>query len=444
MNKIIKQWLVGVLIWGCSLSSVEAKLFNLDEFYLDNGLRVIVVQNNKAPIVKQMVWYRVGSVDEPQGKGGLAHLLEHLMFRGTDKVKDAEFNAIVTNNGGDMNAFTSRDFTAYHEFVDVSRLELAMFLEADRMKNLNITPEAFATERDIVYQERKQVVENNPTAYFGEAMRRALWQEHQYARPVTGMPEEILGLQLEDAQKFYENFYAPNNAVLVLSGDISLPQAKTLAEKYFGDLEPAEVKNEAVFPKLDKFSTTKMEMKLPQVNVKRYEKSFLVAPYAENKHQAFAMMVLSAYLGEGDTSKLYRKLVEDDEIALGVSTSYDFANRSYGEFSIAVLPKDGISNEELETAVNEALQEAIAEISLPELQKVKRKMLAGLVYLNDNPADAANIVGALATAGLEAQEIANYDQGVEAVSLTDLKQAARVLLNSTSVQGILAPMRRNN
>ena len=148
-----------IVAYGTGCWSAEAKLFDVTEFYLDNGMQVIVIPNSKAPIVKQMVWYKAGSVDEPLGKGGLAHLLEHLMFRGTEKVPGSEFNDIVTNNGGVMNAFTSQDFTAYHEFVDVSRLELVMFLEADRMKNLNITPEAFEKERDIVYQERKQVVE---------------------------------------------------------------------------------------------------------------------------------------------------------------------------------------------------------------------------------------------------------------------------------------------
>ena len=195
MKKFFGRFLAALVFSCAAAAPAKAELFDLTEFYLDNGLRVIVVPNTKAPIVKQMVWYKAGSVDEPAGKGGVAHLLEHLMFRGTDKVKDSDFNTIITDNGGEMNAFTSRDFTAYHEFVDVSRLELAMFLEADRMRNLKITPESFEKERDIVYQERKQVVENNPTAYFGEAMRRNLWQEHPYSRPVTGMPEEILNLK---------------------------------------------------------------------------------------------------------------------------------------------------------------------------------------------------------------------------------------------------------
>lgn len=446
MKKFFGRFLAA-LVFSCAAAApaqVRAELFDLKEFYLDNGLRVIVIPNTKAPIVKQMVWYKAGSVDEPAGKGGVAHLLEHLMFRGTDKVKDSDFNTIITDNGGEMNAFTSRDFTAYHEFVDVSRLELAMFLEADRMRNLKITPESFEKERDIVYQERKQVVENNPTAYFGEVMRRNLWQEHPYSRPVTGMPEEILNLKLEDAQDFYQKYYAPNNAILVLAGDITPAQAEVLAKKYFGGLEASETVEAVSFPVLDKVSVTKTEMELPQVNVKRYVKSFVVEPFAKDKERAFALMVLSAYLGEGETSKLYRRLVEDEEIALAVSTSYDFAGRSYGTFSISVLPREGVSNQVLEEAVDEALSEAMKELDLKELQHVKRKMLAGLVYLNDNPEDAANIVGALAASGMSAEEIAAYDQGVESVTLGDLKQAAGVLAKSVSVQGILSPKQEKN
>ena len=223
-------FLLTMLAFG---NSAQAKLFNGEEFYLDNGLRVIVIPNHRAPIVKHMVWYKAGSIDEPLGKGGEAHLLEHLMFRGTRKIKGNRFNEIMEANGAESNAFTSTDMTAYHQGLDISRLELAMFLEADRMQNLEISDKDFALERDIVFQERKQRIDNNPAAYFGEALRRSLWLDHPYARPVTGMPEEILALTKEDVEAFYNKFYAPNNAVLVLSGDIDVKTAKLLAEKYY-------------------------------------------------------------------------------------------------------------------------------------------------------------------------------------------------------------------
>ena len=183
MNKIIYSIVFAALFWA---ENTRAELLPIESFNLNNGLQVIVVSNTKAPIVKQMLWYKTGSIDEPVGRGGVAHLLEHLMFRGTKKVPDSEFNDIIAQNGGDSNAFTSTDFTAYHEFVDISRLEVVMALEADRMVNLDFDDDAFQKERQIVFQERKQRIDNNPTAQFSEIMNRTLWQDCPYARPVTG------------------------------------------------------------------------------------------------------------------------------------------------------------------------------------------------------------------------------------------------------------------
>lgn len=427
---------LGGLIW---CQAAQAKLFDVESFTLDNGLEVWVVPNHKAPIVKQMVWYKVGSVDEPVGKGGLAHLLEHLMFRGTKNVEDGMFNQIISDNGGEMNAFTSRDVTAYHEFVDISRLELAMFLEADRMLNLNITPEAFEKEQKIVYQERMQMVENNPTASFGERMRRTLWQEHPYSRPVSGMPDEILSITLDDVKQFYSQHYVPNNAVLVLSGDIDVVTAQTLTEKYFGDI-PTKIYNKNVNFQIAKEETSsKILSKSPKIEAKRFLKNYIVPSVVQDKTMAYALSLLSVYLGEGDTSQLYRRLVEDEQVAVAVSTSYDFSSRSYGTFSISALPAQNISPSEFEEKLNEALVEALNLLDWDELQRLKNKVLAGLIYLKDNPSDAAEIVGQLASVGMSVDEIENYDQNIEAVKLQDMKKAAQLLRHTLSVQGFLLP-----
>ncbi len=446
MNKLWKSLSLGagLLAYASFASFAEARLFDMDEFYLDNGLRVIVIPNNKAPVVQQMVWYKAGSADEQPGKGGSAHLLEHLMFRGTDTVKDNSFNKIIEDNGGEFNAFTSHDFTAYYEFVDISRLELVMFLEADRMRNLKITPDAFEKERDIVYQERKQVVENRPTAYFGESFSRDLWQEHPYARPVTGTEEEIQSLTIDDAQAFYDNFYQPENAVLVLSGDISYSTARNLAEKYYGSIENRKIGEKADFPKMDKFFETTTEMKLPHINTMRYVRSFIVPSFEQNKNKAFAFAVLAKYLGGGETSKLYEKLVLDSEDALTVSVSYDMFSRSYGLFTISALPAAGASSEEFCQEVDEALSDALTELTPEELQKTKKRMLAGLIYLKDDPRDAANIVGGLAAAGMSVEDIENYDRGIMNVTMQDIRAAADALLHSPNVRGVLAPEKGKN
>ena len=181
----------------------RARLFGAQSFVLDNGLEVVFIPNRRAPIVKQMLWYKSGSVDEAPGKGGSAHLLEHLMFRGTEKISGQAFNRLMEENGAESNAFTSTDVTSYHQFLDVSRLEPAMFAEADRMRNLKISDEVFALERDIVFQERKQRIDNNPTAQFSEEIRRVLWQDSPYGRPVTGTEEEILNLSKDDIEAYY-------------------------------------------------------------------------------------------------------------------------------------------------------------------------------------------------------------------------------------------------
>lgn len=420
------------------IGSANAKLFDAQEFVLDNGMQVIVIPNHKAPIIRQMVWYKVGSVDEPLGLGGMAHLLEHLMFRGTKKIKDSDFNKIITENGGDINAFTSRDYTSYYEVMDISKLELAMFMEADRMGNLNISSENFKKERDIVYQERRQVVDNNPSSYFVESYRRNLWQNHPYGRSITGSPEEIMNLSLEDINEFYSKYYAPNNAILILSGDIDVRTAKVLAEKYYGPIKAREMGKKVEFPKLTQKFSDKLEMAVPRINATRIMKSYVAPSYNTDKSQIYALTILSKYLGEGETSKLYKKLVLDKKSALAVATSYDFGARSYGDFTISALPKEGINVVDFEQELQDSVNQAVAEINMEDIESTKHKMLAGLVYFKDNPNDAASIIGSMASVGMSLDEIENHAENIKKVDYKDVILAAKSLLNNSSnVTGIL-------
>ncbi len=435
------------ILWLCGMLALsfgaQAKLFNGEEFVLDNGLRVIVLPNHKAPIVKHMVWYKSGGADEALGKGGSAHLLEHLMFRGTDKVSGEEFNRLTEENGMDGNAFTGQDMTAYHQNLDITRLELAMFLEADRMRNLQISDKDFALERDIVFQERKQRVDNNPVAYFGEVLRRSLWQEHPYARPVTGMPEEIMNLTKDDVVDFYEEHYAPNNAVLVLSGDIDVSTARRLAEKYYGGLKQNPQLPETVFPKLENIARFRVDMARPQVNAYRVTRVFAAPSVSFMAEDVYALSVLSAYLGEGETSRFYKKLVMEDKQAVAVSTSYDFASRSYGTFSVSAVPQQGVSPEELLARLDEEWEHSVKALNKAELEKVKNKMLAGMVYLRDNPNEAANIVGALAVAGMSLADIEEQENKIRAVTVGQVQKAAwRLKENSSQIEGILRPQKQ--
>lgn len=418
----------------------QAKLFNAETFVLDNGLEVVVVPNRRAPIVKQMLWYKNGSVGEAPGKGGSAHLLEHLMFRGTKKAPGQTFNRLMEENGIESNAFTSLDVTAYHQLLDISRLELAMALEADRMQNLQINKQDFALERDIVFQERKQRIDNNPLAQFGEELRRVLWQGSPYGRPVTGTEEEILNLSPTDVEAYYRQNYIPNRAVLVLSGYLDATVARSLAEKYYGAPDAGKVLSaEQVFPKL-KNIRARVDMRLPDVQTPRWLKLFAVSSYGHKPEDVYPLQLLAAYMGGGETSKLYKKLVLRDKKALSVSVDYDPLSQSYGIFSISAVPAAGVRIETLEQALQAAWEESLRELSLDEIQNTKQKMLAGLIYLRDNPEDAAYIIGAMRSAGVPLAEIESQDDKIREVDYHAVRKAAATMMSDApQVTGILQP-----
>lgn len=441
MGSILKIFLF-VVSFSLCISSANAKLFDASEFYLDNGMRVIVIPNHKAPIIKHMVWYNSGAVDETIGKGGSAHLLEHLMFRGTKQVKGHEFNNILEQNGADSNAFTSLDYTAYHQSLDISKLELAMALEADRMQNLNITPQDFELERDIVFQERMQVVENNPSSQFGESYRRLLWQEHPYGRPVTGTSEEIMSLTLADVKDYYQRYYAPNNAILILSGDIDPKTAQLLAEKYYGHISKRDLGQKAKFPILKQGMKAELKMSLPQINAPRITRTYIAPSYNTDKDELYNLSIFSKYLGEGDTAELYKSLVLDKKLALGVASSYDYTDRSYGTFTISAVPADGISPEILNQAIDDELKKAVEGLNIENIDKTKHKMLSGLVYLKDNPFEAASIIGTMASIGMPLDEIEQHADKIRTVKYQDVKKSAQKLFdNSAVVTGILVPQK---
>lgn len=443
LKNLQKYFAAAILLSAVSsyCGRAEAKLFDLSEFKLKNGMQVIVIPNHKAPIIKHMVWYKAGSVDEPRGKGGTAHLLEHLMFRGTEKAKDGEFNRLINENGGDSNAFTSLDYTAYHQLLDISKLELAMALEADRMQNLQISDEAFNKEREIVFQERKQMIDNNPLAYFGESLRKLLWQDHPYGLSVAGASAEIKAIAKDDVENFYQQFYVPNNAILILSGDIDPQTAERLAEKYYGAVESRPLGKKAEFPKLNRRFEADLEMGLPQVSAPRMITYYLAPSVNEDKSSIYALNVLANYLGGGETSKLYKKLVDEQKLALGVSVAYDADSRSYGTFSLSVIPREGVSQADLKAGTESALKEALAGINLDEIEKIKQKMLAGLVYLRDNPGDAAYITGAMAAVGYDMDEINLQDEKLRAVSYREVKEAADKLFKMPRVTGWIHPLK---
>lgn len=419
-------------------NAVLADSFDIQDFYLKNGLQVVVLENHKAPIVKQMLFYKVGAADEKKGKGGIAHLLEHLMFRGTTKVKSTDFNKLSEKNGVESNAFTSQDVTAYHQLADISKLELLMLLEADRMQNLKLNEDDFVTERDIVFQERKQRVDNNPSAKFFEMVNNVLWQEHPYANPVTGYDDEIMGLSKDDALDFYNNFYVPNNALLVLAGDIDVITAKKLAEKYYGKLKRKEVKSVAAKKLTDNYKA-QLEVELPGVKLGRLLKIAAVPSFGQDVKKAFAFEVLSSYLGGDENSPLYQKLVLREKNALSVSAYYEGINKSYGKFVFSMVPT-GKPDLKDEKYLLRAFDFAMNNFNEAELENVKNKMLAELDYAKDNPESFAMMVGWSMAIGVKPDVLRNYAQNIKQVTIDDVREAADFVRNKApSVVGMLYP-----
>lgn len=421
-----------------------AEIFKAETFTLDNGLQCVVVENHKAPLVKHMLWYKVGSVDEEYGKGGSAHLLEHLMFRGTKRAVGDEFNRMMEKNGVESNAFTSHEVTVYHEFADVSKLEILMALEADRMQNLSFGEEDYAAEQQIVLQERKQRVENNPSAPFGERFNKILWGNLPYGHPVTGLSDEIMALTYADIRDFYQKFYAPNNAVLVISGDVDAATVKPLVQKYYGELEAREITRSET-PVSQELFTETLKMTLPDIQTAKMVQKSLLPPVTELENAAYDYVVLAQYLGGGETSALYKDLVVNQKIAVGVSADYHFVTKSNTVFAVTMMPTD---NAETQTdaaweALAVAQDEAMKNLTAAKLEQIKRKILADLVYMNDNPEDAAYWIGYMLAMGFDLDDVQNYEDNIRRVTLGGVKKAYAVLKAAPVVRGTLLPQKND-
>lgn len=442
MNKFALIFGFVILLWS---QTAKAKLFKAEEFVLPNGLQCVIIENHKAPLVEQMLWYKAGSVDEQKGKGGSAHLLEHLMFRGTKFVKDGEFNKIMEKYGISDNAFTSFDVTAYHQFADVSKLEILLALEADRMENLNFDEKAFEAERKIVYEERMQRVENSPTSPFYERFRMMLWGNNPYGRPVTGLPQEILDLKYSDVMKFYRKFYAPNNAVLVLSGDITMQEVRPLIEKYYGKIKPHKVKHQNF--DIDKhYFHEILQMSLPEVSSIKVYESYLLPKHSELKNKVYDYLVLEEYLGGGAASALYKDLVVKQKTALSVDASYSFVSRGGSVFTFTVVPQNQkkFEREKAFAELHTSADEAIKNLDEKKLAQIKRKMLADLVFVNDNPKDAANWIGAMLATGFSLEDVQNYENNLNAVTVEGVKNAYKFLQSASHISGICCRKKQNN
>ena len=401
-------------------------------FTLDNGMQVVVVEDHRAPVVQHMIWYRAGSADEPKGSSGVAHFLEHLLFKATDTLAEGELSATVARNGGRDNAFTSYDYTAYFQRVASDRLGLMMQMEADRMKNIRLTEENIATERNVIIEERNQRTENNPGALFGEQISAAQYLNHRYAVPIIGWMHEMETLDMQDALSFYELYYSPNNAVLVVTGDVTPDEVRALAEEHYGPIPanpdlPERLRTEEP-PQIAERRLVYRDARVAQPYVRR---SYL-APERDPGAQetAAALVFLSEILGGGTTSFLTEALQFDSQVATYAAAFYRPVSLDDTTFNLIVVPRPGVSLQEAEDAMDAALAQFMETGVDPEqLERIKFQIRADQVYARDDVDRIGNRYGQALTSGLTVEDVQAWPDILEAVTEDDIMAAAREVLD---------------
>ncbi|MBF0627136.1 MAG: insulinase family protein [Magnetococcales bacterium] len=415
------------------------------EFRLDNGLKVILAREAKAPVVITQVWYRVGSADEQPGKGGLAHMLEHMMFQGTESVPPEEFSKRIAREGGEDNASTTSDYTMYYIKLSSDRIELALSLEADRMRGLKLAEEEFTSENLVVREERRVRTDGDPNQRMLERYRTLAYGDHPYGRPVIGSMDEIAGLTLADLKKWYQTYYAPNNATLVVVGDVDLEAVEGLVRKYFAGLASQPALSRPRFPALpERKKPERLEMsdksaKLP-IWMAGYAVPSMAMPDAEE--DALALDVLAVVLGSGGTSRLQQRLVREMGVAVSASASYSGFSLSWELFSLSAMPKLGADLQELEKAMLGEVERLIKEpVGERELEKARNGLIAEQVYALDSIDRIAWIIGRMSLNDLNWRMLLDdYPERVRRVTPERLQQvAAKYLRPERLTVGILKP-----
>ncbi len=439
--------IVQLLVTACLLiaglaAPARAVVFNPESFTLDNGMQVVVITNRRVPVVTHMIWYKVGAMDEPPGKSGLAHYLEHLMFKGTKTLKPGEFSAIVARNGGQENAFTSQDYTGYYQSVATDRLELMMKLEADRMTNLVLTDEAIEPERQVVIEERRSRVDNNPAGMLSEQVATALYQNHPYRNPIIGWRHEIESPSREDLLAFYRDWYAPNNAILVISGDVTAAIVRPLAEKYYGVIPARKLPKRVDWREPPLNADRHVVLKHPRVREPAWSRRFLAPSdvYGETQH-SHALQVLSEILSGGATSRLNRTLVVEQKIAVGAGAWYNGRTRGPGTFGFHVSPPSGGDIDATIAAMNAEIDTLIADgVTDEEVSKAVRRLQDSAVYARDSYRTPARIFGGALAIGRSVADVEDWPARIGAVTAQSVNQAiAFVFKDRRSVTALLLP-----
>lgn len=404
----------------------------VSNFTLGNGLEVVVVEDNRAPVVVHMVWYRAGSADEPPGASGIAHFLEHMMFKRTETMETGEFSRTVARNGGRDNAFTSYDYTGYFQRVAADRLGLMMQMEADRMVNLRLDDNEIATEREVILEERNQRVENSPAALYREQKSAMQYLNHRYGIPIIGWRHEMETLDRDDALAFYERFYAPNNAILIVAGDVTPDEVRALAEEHYGPIPSNPGLPERLRPsEPPQIAERRLIYRDARVAQPYISRSYL-APERDSGAQetAAALTVLSEVLGSGTTSVLTEALQFDSQIATFTGAFYGGTSLDKTTFDLVVVPSEGVSLEQAEAEMDRVLAAFLGTgVDAEKLDRVKTQMRAAQIYARDSVEAIANRYGRALTQGLTVEDVQAWPELLQDVTADDVLAAAQMVLD---------------
>lgn len=427
-----------------------ADLFEAESFTLANGLEVVVLPKHLAPVVYQMVVYKVGAADGEPGKNGVAHFLEHLMFKATDKLKAGEFSQVVDRLGGSDNAFTTQDVTAYHQEFAREHLGAVMAMEADRMAHLRLDDATVLPERDVILNERSQQTDNSPGARLGEAVNAALYRNHPYGKPIIGWRHEMETYSTQDAQNFYNRWYAPNNAILIVAGDVTVAEVKKLAEQNFGPLPPKVLLPRTRLTEPPPVAERRLALTSPEARYPSVSRAYLAPSYRETDHVlqdggknnvAYALTVLAEILDGGTVGRFYRRLVVEQGSAISVGAGYDGDGRDYGRFTIYAAPRDPAGLQAVEAALDAEIAGLLADgITEPELKAAKERLLIASVKARDSLSGPARLVANALGADSTLKDLQAWPERIEAVTVADVMAAAEATLTpANGVTAILTP-----
>jgi zinc protease len=436
------RWILSLVLLALTPVGVARANEDITTFSLENGLDVVVIEDHRAAAVTHMVWYRVGSADEEAGKSGIAHFLEHLLFKGTEKLEPGEFSQIVEANGGSDNAFTAWDYTGYFQRVAADRLELMMELEADRMRNLQLTEEVVLPERDVVLEERNQRVENNPGGLFGEQRRAAQWLNHRYGVPIIGWRHEIEELGLEDALEFYRRYYAPNNAILIVAGDVDPAEVRVLAQRHFGPLEPSlDLPERVRVQEPPQLAERRIMFSDPRVAQPYVLRTYLAPERDAGRQETPAALTILAELLGGDTTTSYmgQRLVLDEQRAVYISSFYNGMSLDDTIFGLIVVPVEGVSLEDAEADMDNMIAGFISDgVNPDDLARVKMQVRANEIFSRDSVDGRARRFGTALTSGLTIEDVKDWPDVLQAVTAEDIIAAAEMVFDRRkSVTGYL-------